>query len=410
MKKLVSLMLALVLVAFCFVSCGENPGADKETDTQTEPEETTIQTEPEETTAQPEPEETEIDLSDYRIIVPDNHSNAEEEIFNSFFASLKEKIGKSLSFETDFINEALGYVETEREILIGNTNRKESAIETTDGGNSCEIKYLNKKIVINAENLYALEYALNKFIDDFAQSGSTVIEIPAIKEEAKTAYYKDLKGITLTALGDSYFADNPDVTSWLELLDAKYELNFINRGIGGSTISNHEPNDGKNHHPMVDRLDKLPAKTDIILFEGGRNDRTQGTPLGDDIESRDVKTFTGAINYIIDFLQEKYPNALLICVTAWKVDDPSESRNLLATTEYANKMAEICNHRGVVCFDATKIKVQGVKFDMNSKTFRAKYCLTEDDKSHLNSEGMKLVFPAFEKFIGEEYAKFLSSK
>ena len=382
MKKLISLILAIVMLAFCFVSCGE--------------------------TVTPEPEETELDLSEYRIIVPENHSKAEEEIFNSFFTSIKEKIGKNLDFETDFISEAFNMVETEREILIGNTNRKESTIEPTESGNCFEIKYVNKKIVINAENIYALESALNKFLENFVKAGSTVIEIPAVKEEAKTAYYKDLKGITLTALGDSYFADNPEVTSWLELLDEKYELNFINRGIGGSTISNHEPNDGKNHHPMVDRLDKLPDTTDIILFEGGRNDRTQGTPLGEDIESRDVETFTGAINYIIDFLQEKYPNALLICVTAWKVDDPSESRNLLATTEYANKMAEVCKHRGVVCFDATNEKVTKVR--MNDKTFRAKYCLTETDVSHLNSDGMKLVFPAFEKFIGEEYAKFLSSK
>ena len=403
MKKLISLMLALVLVAFCFVSCGENPDADKETDTQTEPEETT---------SQPEPEEAEIDLAEYRIIVPENQSAIEKSLCDTFFSAFCEKTGKSnYVFTDDLIYESLGIVETEREILLGSTNRKESTIEATENANSYEIKYVNKKIVIIGENPYALEYALNAFLNKIVKDGSTVIEtlsVNAVKEESKTAYYKNLKGVTLTAFGDSYFADNPEVTSWLELLDAKYELNFINRGIGGSTISNHEPNDGKNHHPMVDRLDSLPPKTDIILFEGGRNDRTQGTPLGEDIESRDVKTFTGAINYIIDFLQEKYPNALLICVTAWKVDDPSSSRKLLATTEYANKMAEICKHRGVVCFDATNEKVTKVR--MNDKTFRAKYCLTETDVSHLNSDGMKLVFPAFEKFIGEEYAKFLSSK
>ena len=378
MKKVIALILAIVMVAVCFVSCGETPVT----------------------------EETELDLAEYRVIVPDNHSNAEEEYFNSFYSTLTGKIGKNLDFETDFINEGLGMVETEREILIGNTNRKESTVEETESGNSYEIKYVNKKIVINAENIYALEDALNAFLENIVKDGSSTIDVPSVKGLSSTTYYKELKNATLTAFGDSYFnysKDKGTQNRWIDLLANKYEMKLNNKGIGGSTVSNVE---GKN--PMVNRLDTLPAKTDIILFEGGANDRGQGVPLGEDIESRDINTFTGAVNYVIDDLQERYPEALLICITAWKVDNADPANGLLSITDYAKRMLEICEHRGVVCFDATNQRVTGVF--MNDELFRANYCWSKTDIHHLNPEGMKRVFPAFEKFIGEEYAKFLSSK
>ena len=378
MKKVIALILAIVMLACCFASCGETP----------------------------EPIETELDLAEYRVIVPDNHTNDEEEYFNNFYSALTEKIGKSLGFETDFLNEGLGMVETEREILIGNTNRKESAMEATESGNYFEIKYVNKKIVIIAENTYALEEALNKFLENVVKNGSSVIDVVTIKEESTIAYYGELKGITLTALGDSYFnysKDKGTQNRWIDLLANKYGMKLNNKGIGGSTVSNVE---GKN--PMVNRLDSLPAKTDIILFEGGANDRGQGVPLGEDIESRDINTFTGAVNYVIDDLQARYPNALLICITAWRVDNADPANGLLAITDYAKKMIEICEHRGVVCFDATNQKVTGVF--MNDEGFRMNYCWSKTDIHHLNPAGMKRVFPAFEKFIGEEYAKFLSAK
>ena len=381
MKKIISLVLAIVIVAVCFVSCGETPV----------------------------PEETTIDLAEYRVIVPDNHSNAEEEYFNSFYSTLTKKIGKTVGYETDFLNEGLGIVETEREILIGNTNRKESVMDATEDGNYFEIKYVNKKIVIIAGNPYALEEALNKFLESIVNDGSSIIDVlavKAIKEESTIAYYKELKGVTLTALGDSYFnysKDKGTQNRWIDLLANKYGMKLNNKGIGGSTVSDVE---GKN--PMVNRLDSLPAKTDIILFEGGANDRGQGVPLGEDIDSRDKSTYTGAVNYVIDDLQKRYPNALLICITPWKVDNADPANGLLSITTYAKRMLEICEHRGVVCFDATNQKVTGVF--MNDEGFRMNYCWSKTDIHHLNPEGMKRVFPAFEKFIGEEYAKFLSSK
>lgn len=380
MKKIISLILATVLLAFCFVSCGEKP----------------------------EPVETELDLSEYRIITPEYHTKEEEKFFNSFYSSICAKTGLNFEYTDDLINENFGYVETEREILIGKTNRKESTIEATEGENSYEIKYVNKKIVIIAENPLAIEDGLNKFLDDFVKEGETKIDVPSVKGVSTAAYYKELEKLTLTALGDSYFKYSKDNAApenrWLNLLADKYGMKLNNKGIGGSTIA---ISDVEGHNPMTERLDDLPKKTDIILFEGGANDRNCLVPLGNDLNSRDKETYTGAVNYVLDDLQERYPDALIICITPWRYDAKQEETGL-TNNDYAHRMIEICARRGVVCFDATDQKTTGVF--MNSEDFRTNYCYSKTDYHHLNPAGMKKVMPVFEKFIGEQYREFLKSK
>ena len=139
----------------------------------------------------------------------------------------------------------------------------------------------------------------------------------------------------------------------------------------------------------------LPSKTDIFLFEGGANDKIQGVPIGTDINSRDTNTYVGAVNYVLDYLQEKYPKALIICITPWYVGDGTE--------DYADAMMAVCAARGIVCFDATDQEVTGVY--MNDPDFMSQYCWS---LHHLNPEGMKIVFPAFDKFITDEYYKFVT--
>ena len=45
---------------------------------------------------------------------------------------------------------------------------------------------------------------------------------------------------------------------------------------------------------------------------------------------------------------------------------------------------------------------------MDDRDFRIKYCIKPDDVSHLNDEGMNYVLPKIEKFIAEEYVKYLN--
>lgn len=215
-------------------------------------------------------------------------------------------------------------------------------------------------------------------------------------------WYEELSGLTMYAMGDSYFggSQNGKEYVWPNLLAQKYEMNFINYGIGGSTVSN---NPNGNFQPMCDRIGRMtPVEPQIILFEGGRNDFCRNVPLGNDGDT-DVTTFCGAINNCLDQLQAKYPNALIIGVTVWAHD---ETRGGQTQTQFGEAMMRLCAARGLPCFNA--MDVANTKVDMDSATFRRTYCQNNDDISHLNTDGMILVEPAFEKFIAEAYRAFLA--
>lgn len=345
--------------------------------------------------------ETTLDLTEYRVIVPLRQKKTEESFCSKFGIGMMDKTGNVFDFTNDYIDADYPdlYYESEREILIGDTNRAESAVGKPTEKNAYRVTYVNKKIVINAENPRALEYVLNLFLETIVKQGETVIGIPELSGifEPTEPYYDCLEGVTLTALGDSYFnygKDNP-ADRWLTLLSDKYKMKLKNYGIGGSMVSDY----AGDHNPMVNRLDKMSSGADIVLFEGGRNDFNQKTPMGE-IDSRDTKTFAGAVNYVIDELQKKYPNALLICITTWYVGDGTE--------KYAETMKAVCKARNVICFDATDQALTGVY--MNRESFRSQYCIRPSDVSHLNAAGMKLVLPVFEKFIGEEYRKFIENQ
>ena len=208
-----------------------------------------------------------------------------------------------------------------------------------------------------------------------------------IAEEAAAVKYPALKGLTVNFLGDSYFAGNglnPDYV-WPSLLGKIYGMNYTNYGKNGSTMSDYVTT----NNPMVVRYKQMADNSpDIVVFEGGKNDDT------------DTKTFKGALNVLIDGLRAKYPNAVLIAVTPWKVSGTNGIGNTVSS--YADAMREICAIKGVACFSADDPAVSGV--DMTDAAFRADYSMNPTDVSHLNFAGHKLVLPKFEKFIADTYS------
>lgn len=213
------------------------------------------------------------------------------------------------------------------------------------------------------------------------------------------AYYEKLSEITMYALGDSYFAGNgigDKANAWPSQLASKYGMSHVNDGVGGSTVANY---DGypDTKIPMVLRYEEtLPAgDVDIILVEGGTNDRGQGIPIGKNSDETDT-TFKGALNVILNGLEEKFPNALIICVTPWNAPE---------NAAYVTAMIELCENRNIAYINAADPDVVGV--DMTDASFRAKYSIKPDDVSHLNMYGMQLVLPCFEKLIAEIYYEYI---
>ncbi len=213
-----------------------------------------------------------------------------------------------------------------------------------------------------------------------------------LAESKEKTNYTCLEGKTINFLGDSYFeGDGIDKRwTWPALLGQKYNMSFVNHGMGGTTIAN------VNANSMVNRYTKLPDNNpDIVIIEGGRNDFNNNVPIGTNTDTS-TTTFKGGLNKLIDGVRAKYPNAFIICVTPWY-----HSQNLA----YGNAMIEVCESKGVACFNAMDRETTGV--DVTDSNFLKTYTNNGNSISHLNVEGMKLVFPAFEKFIAEQYEAFI---
>lgn len=220
-----------------------------------------------------------------------------------------------------------------------------------------------------------------------------------IEEDKNRAFYEILKGKTFTVIGDSYLAGNGLDKSlvWPALLAKKYDMVFNNYGMNGSTISNYV----LTNNPMVVRYKTMADNNpDIVIIEGGRNDYNKHVPIGEN-GSTDTKTMKGAARFLITKIQEKYPNALIICLTVWEVGGGQNNAGNYCS-DYGKALLEVCADMGVPCINAMDQEATGVK--MTDSAFRAKYCMKPTDISHLNEDGMKLVFPVFEKAIADYYA------
>ena len=231
-------------------------------------------------------------------------------------------------------------------------------------------------------------------------------------------YYCDaLEGITVGALGDSYFA-GPDIKFdevWLNLLAKKYDMTMKIDAVSGATVANARKS--RVPHCAPSRYNNMPADADIILLEGGRNDfnlpiadstlpsQYTQVPIGEK-GSRDVTTYVGAWNVIIDAIQAKCPNAMIVLISPWNF--PNSASRPIQRETYVNAMKEVAQEQGIYFIDATNTSLVGV--NVQDAAFRAKYCIKDTDVSHLNAKGMEFVMPRFEKILAEYYTEFLAKK
>ena len=185
----------------------------------------------------------------------------------------------------------------------------------------------------------------------------------------------------------------------LPLLSTRLKVN--NYGIGGSTVSYVA-----NKNPMCDRYEAMADNgADIILVEGGRNDFNSSVPIGT-VDSNDKTTYSGALNVIIDGLQAKYPDAMIVCISSWNF--PDVAGKSLTYADYANAMEAVAQRQGVYFIRACDPQISGI--DMRNSSFKAQYCIKPTDVSHLNFEGMKIAMPHFEKVLAEYYEDHLNKK
>jgi len=227
-----------------------------------------------------------------------------------------------------------------------------------------------------------------------------------LAESRKNNWNAQLNGLTIYIMGDSYF-DDPEVEPymWINFLEEKYDLTVENYAKSGSSVSNFEG--GRN--PMCDRISKMPdGSPDIVLFHGGRNDfNLVKAPLGEkSLDNVDEATFCGGVNSCFTQLREKYPNALILAFTCWRHEQVNVNGD--HQVDFADALRDMCALWGIPCFYQADEDAIGIYMD--DPNFRAKYCKRPTDISHLNMDGMMMYMPKPERFIADEYAKFLAAR
>lgn len=183
------------------------------------------------------------------------------------------------------------------------------------------------------------------------------------------------KGKKAVFLGDSITDINHSsaITTYPTFIKNILELKeVVNYGISGSTIANvSSVVDNVDPYPMTERFLDMDNDADIVALFGLTNDWGRGldptTPEGEnlgssdmqptlgDIYSRDKTTFSGALNYILDGLQTKYPNKLIIgIISPHRYNDTKLNTRGLKLKDYVDRAREIYELHSIPYLDLFK--------------------------------------------------------
>lgn len=274
-----------------------------------------------------------------------------------------------------------------------------------------DIRLAQAFLYTGTDKVPAIDYSEVKALSSFADMDAAAQWLLGESDD----YYDVLEGLTLYAIGDSYFGGSGigQHKTWVNILGREYGMKFHNYGMGGNTVATSTHVTNKNQPAMCTRYKELPTDGDIYLLEGGRNDRNYWVPFGENT-SYNGSTFKGALNIMIKYIREKAPDAIIILVTPWTC------KNELSTAQkkyygdndaYANAMRELADHYNdphILCMYAADKNFSGI--DMADARNRKLYSSSPSDVSHLNVNGMYMVAPKFEAWIAEQYAKFTNQE
>ncbi len=223
---------------------------------------------------------------------------------------------------------------------------------------------------------------------------ASCLRLPA--EAVDGGYWKQsIRGKSLLILGDSYCAGyglEHREDAWPYQMADTWNLTYYDHAISGSTFASG-PNSSA---PMVERVKEITRELlDIIIVQGASNDWSHNIPVGE-MDSRDTETAVGALNVILDTLEESHPEATLVCFTPW-ISNGTKNDLGLETSDYRDAMIALCQEREILCYDASDDQANGIH--MASEEFRTEYCLTPTDRWHMNPKGQAMFAPVFSAWL-----------
>lgn len=160
-----------------------------------------------------------------------------------------------------------------------------------------------------------------------------------------------------TTWGDDSTGGGGNKISWVAHLQDMIPFKEVNNcGKKGSRIAMCDDRDDS----FVERRSVMKKNSDYIVVFGGVNDFVHSVPIAD-IHSKDQHTFLGALNTIINSLNENYPDAVLIFMTATKSVFKSSTKHYPSSFEkngvgktqadYASAMIDICHYYSIPVID-----------------------------------------------------------
>lgn len=167
----------------------------------------------------------------------------------------------------------------------------------------------------------------------------------------------ELKNLKINFLGDSITQGSgttgPDKV-FHQIIKRDFGLaEAYNCGVGGTRIARQT-----NHYNHIFdlyfglRAKIMPRDVDAIVVFGGTNDFGHGDSKMGDIDSRDVYTFCGAVNTLIEELKSDYPNAKIVFMTPLRrreENNPNHDGRILE--DYVNAIIEITKRHNVPVID-----------------------------------------------------------
>lgn len=229
---------------------------------------------------------------------------------------------------------------------------------------------------------------------------------PTIFNDVEFLANEPLFGKKMVVIGDSLTSGSRigEYPTWVNWLAGKYRMTVVNASIGGSSIAQiPEGADGSDlHDPIVDRYNPVlqaNKDADIIVYQGGANDRTWAVPLGL-VTSNSKSELSGAMNRIINGSRIICPKAKIFFIALpWRW----ASANSISLTEadYAGAMRAVCQAKSIPCRCAC---LDGdVDFRDTSVAAWADegIWLGEEANRHYSPDGYQFILPMVEKFLNQ---------
>lgn len=203
-----------------------------------------------------------------------------------------------------------------------------------------------------------------------------------------------LDGKTLAALGDSLIYGNllGNEKTWVNLIGKKHQMRVYNYGENGNPIAKQDIE--KERVPMCVRYQDMTENADYVVILGGANDKRLHVPIGEvSVSNREITTFVGALNTLIEGVTARYPKARILLMTNYN-RWPTKNRLGLSDIDYVDAMLETAGFWSIPCFD--NYRSCGISFQNPAQ-------LTWID------EGLSLGLPENHHFSEEAY-RWLSNR